>query len=478
MKNFLQKSFVLPVIVILAVGLVVVKVKTKSPVEHEVLQFPIKTVAVITVKKRPFRPRATAYGYVEPAVLVTAKAEVSGKISYLHPELSKGGSIARGEVVLRIDPTTFEFSLDQSKAGLAGSQSSLRQLEVEEKTTGRSLTIAQANLLVGEKELRRLRKIVEKQLIASSVVDVEQQKVLQLRQQVEDLQGRLASYVSRKTATRAQIRQSKAQLAQSEDTLGRTEVMMPFDARIGTVSVEKGEFIPIGGVLFEALGTQGIEIAAQLPTRQFRPLLIGLGPQGFNLQDPKGFQSAVHQLGLEAHIRLVGSDDNDSSWSGELLRISESIDPTRDTVGLIVGVDNPYGGVIPGKRPPLLKGMYTSVEFIAPARNLLLLPRKALHQGRVYIAGVDNRLEIRAVTVLHKQGEFVVIAQGLNEGEKVIVTDIIPVVEGLPLKLVDASDDEAWPGQVALESINTQATGKYETSQPDIQDNGDGGVKK
>ena len=96
----------------------------------------------------------------------------------------------------------------------------------------------------------------------------------------------------------------------------------------------------------------------------------------------------------------------------------------------------------------------------------------------MYIAGVDNRLEIRAVTVLHKQGEFVVIAQGLNEGEKVIVTDIIPVVEGLPLKLVDASDDEAWPGQVALESINTQATGKYETSQPDIQDNGDGGVKK
>jgi RND family efflux transporter MFP subunit len=480
MKQLLQKAFILPLIIILAVGLVVLKVKTKSPIEHEALQFPTKTVEVITAKKLPFSPRATAYGNVEPAVLLKSKSEVSGKISYIHPELKKGGSIAKGTVVLRIEPTTFEFSLDQSKAGLASSQSSLKQLETEEKSTGRSLNIAKENLRVGEKELDRIRKIWDKRLIARSTVDAEEQKVLQLRQQVEDLQGKLAAFTSRKSATQAQIKQSRTQLAQSEDTLGRTEVKLPFDARIGTVSVEKGEFTAVGNVLFEALGTQAIEINAQLPTRQFRPLLIGIEEQVLNLQDPKGVQSVLAKLGLQARVSLVGFEGNSANWQGELIRIGESIDPTRDTIGLVVAVNNPYDGVIPGKRPPLLKGMYVAVEFVAPAQEMLVLPRKAIHQGRVYIARADNQLEIREVSILHKQGELVVVDQGIKEGEKVIITDVIPVIEGLPLKPIQASKYEAQLAQTALgfkknkpKNINTATP----ESQPVKQDHNEGSAK-
>jgi len=448
MKKFFQKAFILPLIIIIAVGLVVFKVKTKPPTEHEVLTYPTKTVEVITAQEIDFSPRVTAYGYVEPAVLLKSKSEVSGKIAYIHPNLKKGGSIAKGTVVLRIEPTTFKFSLDQSSAGLANTRSVLKQLETEEKSSRRSLNIAKENLRVGESELARVRKIWDKRLIARSTLDAEKQKVLQLQQQVEDLQGKLATYSSRKAATKAQIKQSKTQLAQSKDTLGRTEVKMPFDARIGTVSVEKGEFTAVGNVLFEALGTQAVEINAQLPTRQFRPLLMSAGERTINLLNPKGFQTAIKALGLQAHVGLVG-DENNSRWHGELLRIGEAIDPTRDTISLVVVVNNPYKGVIPGKRPPLLKGMYSAVEFIAPTQKMLVLPRKALHQGRVYIAKGDNTLTIREVTVRHKQGQLVVIDQGIKAGEKVIITDVIPVIEGLPLNPIQASEYQTQLAQAA-----------------------------
>jgi RND family efflux transporter MFP subunit len=450
MKKILQKAFILPLIVVIAVGLVVFKVKTKPPIEHEELQFPIRTVEVITAKRLLFSPRATAYGNVEPAILLREKSEVSGKISYVHPDLKKGGSIAKGTVVLRIEPTTFEFSLNQSKAGLAGSRSSLKQLEAEEKSTRRSLKIAQENLRVGQKELARVRKIWDKRLIARSAVDAEEQKVLQLRQQVEELQGKLAGFSSRKSATEAQIKQSKTKLAQSKDTLGRTEIKLPFDARIGTVFVEKGEFTGVGNVLFEALGTQAVEINAQLPTRQFRSLLMGMTEQAVNLQDPGGLQNTLKQLQLKAHVSLVSYDGDSPVWKGELLRIGESIDPTRDTLGLVVAVNNPYVGVIPGKRPPLLKGMYTAVEFVAPAKKMLVLPRKAIHEGRVYVANAENRLEVRKVSILHKQGELVVISKGIREGDKVIITDVIPIIDGLPLQLIEAKDDEARLAHMAF----------------------------
>jgi multidrug efflux pump subunit AcrA (membrane-fusion protein) len=414
---------------------------------------------VITAQEIDFSPRATAYGYVEPVVLLKSKSEVSGKISYIHPNLKKGGSIAKGTVVLRIEPTTFKFSLDQSSAGLANTRSALKQLETEEKSSRRSLNIAKENLRVGESELARVRKIWDKRLIARSTLDAEKQKVLQLRQQVEDVQGKLSTYSSRKSATKAQIKQSKTQLAQSKDTLGRTEVKMPFDARIGTVSVEKGEFTAIGNVLFEALGTQAIEINAQLPTRRFRPLLMGVGAKAINLQNPKGFQTAIATLGLRAHVGLVG-DEGNSRWQGELLRIGESVDPTRDTISLAVVVNNPYKGVIPGKRPPLLKGMYASIEFIAPTQKMLVLPRKALHQGRVYIAKGDNTLTIREVSVRHKQGQLVVIDQGIKVGEKIIITDVIPVIEGLPLNPIQASEYQTQLAQAALGTQQSQRINK------------------
>ena len=452
MERFLKKAFILPLLIIIAVGLVLVKIKTKPPISHEIMTFPTKIVDVITAKKIPFSPRARAYGHVEPAVLLKAKAEVSGKIVYIHPELKKGGSLAKGTVVLRIEPTRFEFSLDESKAGLAGKQSSLQQLKTEEQSSRRSLKIAKQNLQVGEKELERLNKVWDKRLIARSVVDTEQQKVLQLRQQVEELQGKLDSYSSRKTATQAQIKQSKTQLAQSQDTLGRTDIKMPFDARIGAVFIEKGEFTAVGNTLFEALGTQAVEINAQLPTQQFRPLLMSLGEDILDLQQPNSLQAAVAQLHLKAHVSLVRYDNDTERWQGELLRIGASIDPIRDTIGLVVAVNKPYEGVIPGKRPPLLKGMYTLVEFVAPAQNMLVLPRKAIHQGRVYIATTENKLEIRQVDILYKQGDLVVLNQGVNEGEQVIISDVIPVIEGLPLKPLQATEYERRLRAMALDS--------------------------
>ena len=450
MKTILQKAVILPLIVIIALVIVVAKIKSKSPVDHVELGFPVKTVEVITVRKIPFRARSTAYGNVEPAVLMQAKSEVSGKISYMHPALKKGGNLSQGTVALRVEPTTFEFTLNQSKAALAGSQSALVQLEVEEQSTRTSLAIAKKNLEVGKKEFDRLLSVWEKKLISRSVVDAEEQKMLQLSQQLEDLQGKLTGYESRKIATQAQITQSESQLAQSEDTLGRTEVRIPFDAVIGEVLVEKGEFTSVGSVLFEASGVQAVEINAQLPTRQFRPLLMGSNERPVSMRNPAELQSALLQVGLEARVSLVGFAGNTAKWQGELLRISDSIDPTRDTLGIVIAVNNPYEGVIPGKRPPLLKGMYTAVELYAPARQMIVLPRRAIHQGRIYVAKPNNELEIREVTVLHRQGRLVILNGGVEEGEQVIITDVVPVLEGLPLKPVQALEYELQMAREAL----------------------------
>ncbi len=463
MRNFLKKTIVLPLIVFIALAWVMYKVISKPPIGHEKQHFPTKTVEIISARKLPFRYHATGYGSVEPVVALNVKTETSGKISYIHPALKKGASLAKDTVVLRIEPTAFEFSLDQSKAVLDSSQYSLKQLEAEEKSLRRSVKIAQKNLQIGEKELERFLKLWEKRLVPRSTVDSEEQKVLQLRQQLEDLQGKLASYSSRKSATLAQIKKSRTQLAQSKDTLWRTEIRLPFDARIGQVAVEKGEYVAVGALLFEALGIQAVEIKAQLPINQFLALISGLGWNNLNLKKPEDLQAVFSRLQLEANVRLVGDKSKLARWQGELIRIGESVDPVRHTIDLVVAVNNPYADIIPGKRPTLLKGMYVAVDFFTPAQARLVVPRKAIHQGRIYIAKENDRLEIRSVDILHKQGSLVVIETGVKAEENIIISDVIPVIEGLPLKPVRARSYEkrlalAALGEAGLDTANNRGT--------------------
>jgi len=463
MKKFFQSFIFLPLIFISAIVIVVVLVKSKAPVEHQVKTYPVKAVEIIVAKKIPFKVRATAFGHVEPSVSINAKSEVSGKISYIHPDLKQGASISKGTVVLRIEPTTFEITLNQSKAGLAGSKSTLAQLDAEQTSAKQAYAIAKQKLAVELNELARLQVLWDKRLIAQSALDAEQKNVLSLEQSLQDIEGKLASFDSRRASIKAQIKQSESQVNQSQDTIGRTEVIMPFDARVGTVSVEKDEFTPAGSILFEALGVEAVEINAQLPIQQFRPLVAaGLATSNedssLSLENPDKLQTALSNMKLETEVRLVGDLDNATVWQGKLIRLSESVDPIRDTLGLVIAVEKPYEGIIPGIRPPLLKGMYTSVELFAPAKPMMVIPRKAVHQGRVYIASETNTLRIQPINVLFSQGELLVIAEqsegfGIKEGEKIIISDVIPVMEGMPLKPIRADDYQQKLERDAVQSL-------------------------
>ena len=450
MKLNLKSGFALVIVLAVAIAIAFILVKSKEPLEHDAVEMPSRVADVITAQQIPFRSRVTAYGNVEPAITLNSMAEVSGKISYVHPNLKAGETIPAGTVVVRIDAEDYARSLQQTQEDLKASRSSLRELEAEQKSTQRSLELAQKNLTVGEAELARLRDVYQKQLIAKSALDAEEQKAIQLRQQVEDLQGRMNSYESRRQSIEAQIARAEQEVQNRATILGRTEITLPFDARIGTVSIDRDEFVAVGSPLFEAIDLKGVEISAQLPIQSMRKLTSHLAnraeiPQQFVLTGGRINES----LGLGARVRLV-NDMPEAVWDARVLRISESIDATRQTLGVVVGVDNPYEKMIPGRRPPLIKGMYTAVDLFAPEQSAMVIPRKAVHEGRVYIATAADRLEVRPVEILLVQGDLVAVRNGIEPGERVIITDLVPVIEGMPLQVEASPQVEEYLRRRAL----------------------------
>ena len=227
---------------------------------------------------------------------------------------------------------------------------------------------------------------------------------------------------------------------------------MPFSGRVGQVSIEKNQFVNVGTTLFEALDIKGIEINSQLPIRHMRSLVSHLEGKSLDRSSIGISKQLLNSLNLSARVRLVG-DMPDAIWDAVVLRFSESVDPTRRTLGIVVGVDRPYEKIIPNRRPPLLKGMFTAVEIYAPQRNALVIPRKAIHDGRVYVVDSDNRLQIKPVDIQQQQGDLVVVRSGLAEGEQIIIHDLVPTIEGMPL---NPKQDSAYQQALAARASGIQ----------------------
>ncbi|MCP3690342.1 MAG: HlyD family secretion protein [Gammaproteobacteria bacterium] len=440
MKNYLQRFPMFFIAVGLAVIIAVVLVKSKTPLPHTPSRLPEKPVDVIHAQTIPFRIHFTGYGNVEPANVLHSIAQLSGTISYVHHKLKSGETIEAGTTVVRIDAEDYTLTLKQTEADLQYSRSSLNELNEEEKTTQRSLVLAKKNLQFGEAEYSRIKSVYSQKLVSKSALDAEEQRVISLRQQVEELQGKMNGFKSRRQSVIAQIVRAEQEVKNRETILGRTEIVLPFTARIGTVNIDQGEFVSTGSMLFEAIDLKSVEIKAQLPTDSMRDLVSHLA------STPADFEQLIRpggnindSLKLSASVRLV-SNMPGAIWEANVLRISESIDVTRQTLGIVVGVDDPYKKIIPGRRPPLLKGMFTAIDLYAPPRPAMVIPRKSLHQGRVYIAGADDRLEIRSVETQLIQGDMVLIRKGIEEGVRIIITDLFPVIEGMPLQINVASD--------------------------------------
>jgi hypothetical protein len=137
-------------------------------------------------------------------------------------------------------------------------------------------------------------------------------------------------------------------------------------------------------------------------------------------------------------------------WPARFVRLRELIDPVTRTLAFVVSVDKPYEQAIPGQRPPLVKGTFCEVELRGqPLPEYVVIPRAALHEGHVYLADAHNRLQRRTVQVLFAQSEFLCIENGLDTGDRVIVSDPTPAIEGM---LVEPVEDERLGAAILLQA--------------------------
>lgn len=449
MKTYIQRllSFAGPVgFAVLALFLVL---QNRQPPQQVTAEETARSVRVETVEARAFTPRVVGYGPVAPPRTWDAVAQVSGRVEFVHPDLRKGSVIPADTEIIRISPQDYELEVKRAEANLAAARAQLNELELQRTNIERSLVIERRSLELTRRDIARQQDLVNRAAASPATLETAERNALTQEARVQDLENSLELSPVQIEAQQTQIDVNAAQLEIAKLNLARTQISLPFPARISMTDVEETQFVGVGSVLASADDIGAAEVTAQIPLSQFGAFvrISAPGDVKIDLANAGRNGTIADRFGWRAVVRL-DEGDQPIEWPAEIVRTADTIDPNSRTIGAIVSVSDPYRDLVPGVRPPLVKGMFAEVELFGVAlADQIVVPRAAVRDGRVFVADEENRLRIRPVEVRAVQGDEALIADGLAIGDRVVLSDLSPAIDGMLLA----------PQSVAQQTAATEA---------------------
>ncbi len=153
----------------------------------------------------------TATGKVQPEVEVKISPEVAGEIIDL--PIKEGGSVKKGDVLVRIKQDTYQAQVDQQEANLVAAKATAVQ--------------GKSQLRKAEDDFKRSDDLFAKKLVSDSDYDAAK----------SNLEVAQANYDN----ALAQIRRTEGSLSQFKDQLNKTTIYSPMDGTISALESEVGE---------------------------------------------------------------------------------------------------------------------------------------------------------------------------------------------------------------------------------------------
>jgi len=426
-----MKRLIFFVPVIIGVLIFVTMVKNKQEPNRPEAKERSRAVSAIMVEPQSVVPRVVGYGYVEPTDTWGAIPEVSGKVIEIHPELKRGAFFSKGDLLLRIDPVSYGLAETRGVASVMNVDAQLKELKQQEENTRRLIEIEKEALILTERELERKRKLTEKGYISQSDLDQEEKNLLNQQTTLKNLLNTLDLIPSQKKALLAQKNSDESSLSELQLDIERTVIRAPFDCRISEVNIELGEFAQVGSTIVKAINIAEVEIPVQLSPSEFVHLLAIPFDVAKVMAGGVDMDKIREMIGLTAEVRLP-MFHREAVWEGTFRRTSESVDLETGALTVYIAVKKPYEKVRPGVRPPLVTNLYCEVELHgSPHEDKFVVPMRAVHNGSVYLANSEGRLETRSVVVDMVMGDFAVVSSGLAAGDTIILTDLVPAIEGM-----------------------------------------------
>ncbi|MCF8128367.1 MAG: efflux RND transporter periplasmic adaptor subunit [Deltaproteobacteria bacterium] len=382
-KRFIQISLTIVVIALGAFGMIKLT-ESKQQMKKRKTVTPVPMVRTMVVQTASKAMVIRGEGTVRPFDEVDLAPQVSGKVVFLSPSMINGGAFRKGDTLLRIEPEDYRLAVTLQQSKIKNAQSLLKMAEEE--------------TAAAKEEWRQLHEDDGKESKEPPPLVLKQPQL---------------------AAARAKLEADKADLRNATLSLERTEIKAPFNGRVEVEDVGLGQYVRAGEELATLFSTDVAEIVVPLEDES----LFWFHIPGFTPGEGPGALATIR-------ANFAGRS---CTWEGRVVRAEGKMDERTRMVRVVVRVENPYAA-----KPPLAIGLFVTVEIKGrEIPDLAVIPRSALHQGdTVWLVDSDDRLHFQKVQVARIDGEQVQVREGLKTGDRVVISPLKTVTEGMTIRPV------------------------------------------
>jgi multidrug resistance efflux pump len=188
----------------------------------------------------PFTTNARIYFAVTP-VFPTVRGRV------IEVPVQANVQLKQGDVLFRVDPTPFQYVIDQKKAALAEAEQNVRQLKASLDQATASTQRANAQFELAQQNYDRQAELFEKKIIAQATLDtftrnLETAKQSMVGAQAEEERARLA-YSSNIDGVNTTVARLQSELADAQWDLEQTATRAPAGGFVTQVGLRPGMYV-------------------------------------------------------------------------------------------------------------------------------------------------------------------------------------------------------------------------------------------
>ena len=313
-----------------------------------------------------------AIGTAQALNTVTVRSQVEGKL--IEVAFKEGQDVKAGDVLARIDPTTYQAQYDQAVAKKAQDEAQLANARID---------------------LERYTKLAQGNFGPKQQADTQRALVAQLE---------------------AQVRADQATIDNTKAILGYTTIRSPLDGRTGIRLVDPGNLV-------QANGTSGIVVITQI-----KPIAVVFTLAQQNL---RAATSALARGPLEA--QAFDSGMTNAIARGHVTVVDNQVDSATGTVKIKAVFPNADLALWPGQfvnirlTVDILKNV-----VVAPSAAVQRGPNGAF----VYVVKPDDTVEQRQIVTGQQTERFAVIQSGLEPPAKVATTGFARLRDGAKVRVI------------------------------------------
>ncbi len=339
---------------------------------------------VVELKRQDYQVMLDSQGVVRAHHTTTLTPQVPGKIIELSSKFEDGGFFKQNEVLVTLDPADFEAAVVTAEAALARAEATLAQEDARAK---------QAKLNWDD--------IGYDEAPSDLVLRVPQLK-----------------------EARANVDAARGAVEQARRNLERTRIRAPFDGQVKVRNVGLGQSVGSNTNLGELFTTDLAELRLPLSPNQLA--FVDL---------------PTTDADRPAEVLLRDALDTRADpfiWKARIVRTEGALDEVSRELFTIARLDDPFG--LQSNHPPLRIGQPVRAAIAGKLlTNVIVIPRHCLRGVNViYLVNQDSTLARTQITPVWSNATDIVVATGLEAGQRLVVSRLTYAPDGAKVIAVPA----------------------------------------